>query len=280
MRSACAAPIFGNSTAMLALLGAMPARPTPSLGSALHAGGGEESSQTYLFVASFTHGGTSLVNLLLSNMRDAAGLVHTHHPENEGQHLQRVWSEHGRHCREWPDTLCMSYFEQLEKTEVQRAKLAAAWEPYWSNKKAVLRVEKDPEFGCLFYKLAVFPSTSAAIVVMRHPYATHPTYTKACHSVEVCVSHWATSIAYSVHHLPRLKGGRHYLVMRLEALASESDGQQLFDLTRRLAGQVFEHAGRTGLDRIASPLSKISSRIDKDGRTQKVIYVNTNKSFN
>ena len=109
---------------MLVLLPAVPARPA---GTALLPSGAARrpSPHTYLFVSGFLHGGTSLVDLMLSTTPNATGLEDTHVAENEGAHLQHVWlalRDRRGTCDAWPETLCVSYFDGLKKSNAQRAR--------------------------------------------------------------------------------------------------------------------------------------------------------------
>jgi hypothetical protein len=100
-----------------------------------------------------------------------SGLTNTNAPEDEGQHLQRVYPPGdalggpGRFALD--DRAHLTEASPLVSTE-HRAMLLDAWEPYWDLTKPVL-VEKSPPNLVRFRFLhAVFPD-ARFVAVVRHP---------------------------------------------------------------------------------------------------------------
>merc|ERR1712216_517225 len=128
------------------------------------------------------HGGTSLVHALLASEPRIASLRNTRKPEDEGQHLQRVWPPVGKqkqkHCAPFATALCLPVFLSLLANDARAGdagnvatQLEASWAPFWkcdAGPHCARAVEKDPDLGSLLFKAATFPSATI-IAVMRHP---------------------------------------------------------------------------------------------------------------
>jgi hypothetical protein len=129
------------------------------------------SEHRLVFVGGLHRSGTTLVARALASHPDVAGLTNTNTPEDEGQHLQRVYPPGdalggpGRFALD--DRAHLTEASPLISTE-HRAMLLDAWEPYWDLTKPVL-VEKSPPNLVRFRFLhALFPD-ARFVAVVRHP---------------------------------------------------------------------------------------------------------------
>ena len=126
----------------------------------------------------------------------------------EGQQAQRVWRPAGKRdadacatslelggekvrlSKAAAETHCRDGLRKVGDDDAARASLAATWGPLWGGAGGLYRVEKDPDFGSAFLKLRLFPHRSAAVFVMRHPFATALSYRKHCGVATKCVAVW------------------------------------------------------------------------------------------
>ena len=162
---------------------------------------------TYLFVAGLHHSGTSLVHELVA-ARPAVSRLNLAKRQGEGQQAQRVWRPAGKRdadacatslelggekvrlSKAAAETHCRDGLRKVGDDDAARASLAATWGPLWGGAGGLYRVEKDPDFGSAFLKLRLFPHRSAAVFVMRHPFATALSYRKHCGVATKCVAVW------------------------------------------------------------------------------------------
>ena len=162
---------------------------------------------TYLFVAGLHHSGTSLVHELVA-ARPGVSRLNLTKRQGEGQQAQRVWRPVGKRdadacatslelggekvrlSKAAAETHCRDGLRKIVDDDDARASLAATWGPLWGGAGGLYRVEKDPDFGSAFLKLRLFPRGSAAVFVMRHPFATALSYRKHCGVATKCVAVW------------------------------------------------------------------------------------------
>ncbi len=124
----------------------------------------------YVFVGGLHRSGTTLVAGLLASGRGATGLVDTGVTENEGHHLHDVTPsaiDHGGPGRFAFDPALRRGRSSDPATD--RRRLEAAWDRYWADGDAPVRIEKSPQHLLeLPFLDSVFPD-GHQVVVLRHP---------------------------------------------------------------------------------------------------------------
>ena len=145
----------------------------------LPAAASSSADVSFIWVAGFHHSGTSLVNLLMGEKGEVA-LMRASSARGEGQHSQTLWPTISARekdpktlCAPLSASLCLHAFDGLLADDAARLSVLNGWETHWSwdTKDAPkLHVEKDPDWGSVFYKLRLFPPTlGAAGVATRGP---------------------------------------------------------------------------------------------------------------
>ncbi|EGD74137.1 hypothetical protein PTSG_06146 [Salpingoeca rosetta] len=126
----------------------------------------------HAFVVGQHHSGTTLLDLLLAMNPNVTRLTDTGQAEDEGQHLQSVYTTARKigGARRW------FYHEDAHKTERDvrspkrtKRKLVKAWSPYWDMSKPVL-LEKSPRHTTMTrYMQRIFGLRTVFFVTIRHP---------------------------------------------------------------------------------------------------------------
>lgn len=124
-----------------------------------------------VFVGGLHRSGTTPLARALALHPEISGLTHTPAPEDEGQHLQKVYPKakvyggSGRFAKAPQAHLTES---SSLATADAAARLWAAWSPYWDLTKPLLLEKSPPNLIMGRFLQRVFPG-SALIVVVRHP---------------------------------------------------------------------------------------------------------------
>ena len=160
---------------------------------------------TYLFVAGLHHSGTSLVHELIGRDARVSRLNVTSY-QGEGLHVQHALTKISKltsnNCsrsisagngnkvaaHDWvAKYFCRS--REIDDDDAARASLLGSWEPLW-DADSPFRVEKDPDLGSVFVKVALFARVSLPVFVVRHPFATALGYGDRCRSAGECALVW------------------------------------------------------------------------------------------
>ncbi len=126
----------------------------------------------YVFVGGLHRSGTSMVARALADCDGATGLVGTGVMEDEGHYLHDVIPsafEHGGPGRFAFDP--RAHLGPSTAPERDRARLLAAWEPYWEDPEALTRVEKSPQNLLQTIWLQSLLPSARFVIVIRHPAA-------------------------------------------------------------------------------------------------------------
>lgn len=131
-------------------------------------------AERLIFVGGMHRSGTTPLSRALASHAQVAGLVGTGVPEDEGQHLQRVYPrirQHGGMGRFALREASHLTEESELATPAAARRLLEAWTPYWALDRDFL-LEKSPANMIMGRFLqALFPG-SAQVVVVRHPVVT------------------------------------------------------------------------------------------------------------
>lgn len=104
------------------------------------------SNHTFLFSIGAHHSGTTILELLLCQHKDASCLQRTRRPMNEGQHVQNVYKAANRFSsatgfHKHPEAFMDETDDRV--TRVNRFRLFDAWARFWKGDRRVL-LEKSP----------------------------------------------------------------------------------------------------------------------------------------
>jgi len=140
------------------------------------------SDHRYIFVTGLHRSGTSVLFRSLRDHPEVSGFQGTPSPEDEGVHLQTLYStdddhggagEFGFH----PEARLTESSPLV--SEANRQKLFAEWSPYWDLNKTYLLEKSPPNIIRTRFLQALFPN-SYFIIILRHPlavsYATQKWY--------------------------------------------------------------------------------------------------------
>lgn len=183
----------------------------------------------FIFIGGLHRSGTSLLFKILRDHPDISGFTNTGVPEDEGAHLQTVYTP--------PKLLGRAGFFALHPqahqdehscliTDENRQKLWDEWRHYW-NQESLYLLEKSPGNILLTRFLqAIFP-TSYFIIIMRHPIAvslaTRRWFWKfqfRYYRIDLLIKNWAVAHERFRKDAPFL---RHILTIRYEELVEQPD---------------------------------------------------------
>eukprot|EP00045_Choanoeca_perplexa_P008760 m.82284 g.82284 ORF g.82284 m.82284 type:complete len:385 (-) comp14613_c0_seq1:2092-3246(-) len=171
----------------------------------------------YVFLVGAHHSGTTLTTLILCTHPDAACIRDSKAPEDEGNHVQKVYKQ------EYKLGGAMKYaFHPLGHlvetdpllTDENREKIIGSWQPFWNLSKRVL-VEKSPRHTIMtrFLQALATPDASRFLVIMRHPLAaSHYQWwrnRKTDEAKATCgrpwIEHWLELYRYVKEDVPHLR---------------------------------------------------------------------------
>lgn len=121
------------------------------------------------FIGGVHRSGTTLVARALAQHPDASGLTGTGVPEDEGQHLQDVYTTGEAHGG--PGHFALdprAHLTEADAAPDHADRLRAAWDPYWDSTRSVLVEKSPPNLVRFRYLQAVFPD-ARFVAVVRHP---------------------------------------------------------------------------------------------------------------
>lgn len=155
-----------------------------------------EAVSPFLFVTGVHRSGTTLVRDLITQHPAVSTLRNTGVIEDEGQHLQTLFSGSGRAGRPGK----FAYRKQARLTEIDARnqenvgdQLCEDWSPYWAG-GGELFVEKSPINTIRTRFLSAAFPRSRFVVVLRHPvavsYATQKWTTRPKLTMSQLLRHW------------------------------------------------------------------------------------------
>ena len=132
---------------------------------------GPRPEQQLLFVGGLHRSGTTPLARALAAHPDVSGFRDTGVPEDEGQHLQEVYTP--AHLLGGPGRFARNRAAHLTETSRlatadSAARLWRSWEPHWDLDRRVL-VEKTPSNLLMTRFLQSLFPTAAVLLVVRHP---------------------------------------------------------------------------------------------------------------
>lgn len=180
------------------------------------------SEHRLVFVGGLHRSGTTLLARCLADHPDVSGFAETGAPQDEGQHLQRVYPpartyggagvfafDPGAHLTEESGPL------HREKTA---AALAGQWGPYWDTGKPVLVEKSPPNLLMMRYLQDLFPQ-AFFVLVMRHPMVVSLATSRwrPGLGLPALLAHWVHAHELAAADAPMI---RRLHVVRYEALVS------------------------------------------------------------
>lgn len=137
--------------------------------------------------------GTSLVARCLAEHPSISGFHDTGVPEDEGQHLQSVFSP----ASAYGGAGKFGFDPEAHLTEASplvsgesRDRLLSEWGRHWDSRKEVLLEKSPPNLIRMRFLQALFPDANF-VIVMRHPLAVAYATRKWSHtSIESLIEHW------------------------------------------------------------------------------------------
>jgi hypothetical protein len=127
--------------------------------------------QQLVFVGGLHRSGTTLLAKLLASHPDASGLTGTGVPEDEGQHIQDVYSPAERHGGTGRFALKAGAHLTEESplaTATNAQRLWDAWRPYWNSDQPFLIEKSPPNIVMGRFLQSLYPS-AAFVFIVRHP---------------------------------------------------------------------------------------------------------------
>lgn len=157
---------------------------------------GTKSGQRLVFVGGLHRSGTTPLARWLSEHPHVSGLAGTSVPEDEGQHLQDVYSPanvHGGPGRFAFDSTARLTEESQLVSATAASDLLNAWSPFWDMSKTVLIEKSPPNLIRMRFLRALFPD-AAFVMIVRHPIAVAmATRRWSQTSVSSLVEHWVVA---------------------------------------------------------------------------------------
>jgi hypothetical protein len=131
------------------------------------------TSGRFVFIGGLHRSGTTVLARLISQHSKVSAFSKTTAPQDEGQHLQRVYppaAQYGGPGR-------FAFHEEAALTEEtslaspeHRQRLLDAWSPHWDLTRRLLLEKSPPNLIRFRFLQALFPS-SCLIAIIRHPVA-------------------------------------------------------------------------------------------------------------
>jgi hypothetical protein len=154
---------------------------------------GQARYHKFVFLCGLHRSGTSPLFRILREHPEISGFRDTGAPEDEGQHLQTVFSPakfHGGPGSFGFDKQAHLTEESELVTSENRVKLFQEWSRYWDLSKPCLIEKSPPNLIRTRFLQAMFPESSF-IVILRHPVAASLATTKwTSSSLESLIGHW------------------------------------------------------------------------------------------
>jgi hypothetical protein len=177
---------------------------------------------THLFIGGLHRSGTSLVHRLMSAHPSVSGFSDTGVPEDEGQHLQNLYSSakaHGGPGRFAFDETAHLTESNHALVETCKTRLWPLWAPHWDLSKPVLIEKSPPNLIRARFLQAVFPN-SKFIFVIRHPLAVSAATQKwSKQPITELIQHWVRAHQILMNDLPQIKS---WAWVRYEDLSADA----------------------------------------------------------
>ena len=150
-------------------------------------------SKKIIFLCGLHRSGTSVTFQILKNHPDISGFENTGVPEDEGQHLQTVFSTAkefgGPGIFGFSEKAYLNEKSSLLTTENKR-KLLREWGEYWNMEKEVLLEKSPPNLIRTRFLQSIFEN-AIFVTIIRHPIATSLATQKwSGTSLMELVNHW------------------------------------------------------------------------------------------
>jgi hypothetical protein len=170
----------------------------------------DSSRHRFLFVGGLHRSGTSILTRALAEHPAITGFQHTGVPEDEGQHLQSVFSParaHGGPGLFAFDPTCHLTEDSELVTEANRRSLLRDWSQYWQLDRPVLLEKSPPNIVRTRLLQALFPD-AVFVVMVRHPVPVAYATQKWSHTgFASLIQHWIAAhriLAADQEHVDRL----------------------------------------------------------------------------
>lgn len=220
----------------------------------------------FVFIGGLHRSGTSILNRVLRTNSRATGLFNTGFPEDEGQHLQSVYSPakaHGGPGRFGFDA--QSWLDETSPliTDENRQTILREWGAYLDASKPVIIEKSPPNIVRSRFLQALLPGSSFLFVV-RHPAVVALATQKWSGTrLSELIDHWGIVHQRMLDDMPRL---RHAMLVRYEDLVGEARTlesiQRWADLAVEPASEPIEDHSAAYLEDWPRRMAMASPRID------------------
>jgi hypothetical protein len=176
-----------------------------------------------VFLGGLHRSGTSLLFGLLRDQPQISGFRDTGVPEDEGQHLQRVYptaKAFGGEGRFGFAAGAHMVEAEPETARVEGTALFEQWSPHWDLDQPVLVEKSPPNLIRMRYLQAVFP-TARFVVIVRHPVVVALATRKwSGASIRTMTRNWLAAHDELTDQAPHV---RHLSIVRYEDLVREPE---------------------------------------------------------
>ncbi|EGD82821.1 hypothetical protein PTSG_12029 [Salpingoeca rosetta] len=187
-------------------------------------------NHTFVFIVGAHHSGTTLLDLVLCQHPNMTCLMDTGVSENEGQHLQHVYTADNKLGGVFRYGFSpQSYLNDTSPllTLSNRRSIFDAWAAFWNMSRPVL-IEKSPSHmvKMKFFQAMFTPQRTVFLFMLRHPLgATHYSYVRHPPHADCgarLVEHWLVIHDQAVRDLPAIQRAA---VVQFEAFLGSSDAE-------------------------------------------------------
>jgi len=187
----------------------------------------DSQSHKFIFIAGLHRSGTSLLFKILRDHPDINGFSNTGVPEDEGSHLQNVYTQPRHLGRAGFFALHPQAYHNENSslvTDSNRQKLWDEWRQYW-NSESIYLLEKSPANIMLTRFLQAMFTDSYFIIVTRHPIAVSLAtrrwfwpYQIGYYRIDRLIENWIVAHEHIQQDLPYL---RNVIVIQYEDLVKQ-----------------------------------------------------------
>ncbi len=187
--------------------------------------GGERTdvkTHRFLFIGGLHRSGTSILARCLSKHPLISGMQNTEVPEDEGQHLQSVYSPalaHGGPGRFGFDPAAHLTERSPLLSAAHRRRILSEWTQYWDMRRPVLLEKSPPNLIRMRFLQSLFPN-SYFLIMIRHPICVSYATQKWSHtSISELIRHWLVCHELFERDISRIK---RVLVLRYEQFVADT----------------------------------------------------------
>ena len=177
---------------------------------------GDTHGKHFVFIGGLHRSGTSLLHEILRSHPEISGFSCTGVPEDEGQHLQKIYPsaiQFGGPGRFGFDRASFMDEEHPLATDHNAEELFDQWSAYWDSSKRWLLEKSPPNLVRTRFLQRLFPRCRF-IILLRHPIAVAYATRKWCRSsISTLIEHNLCCYERFLADLPRL---HHVYVLRYE----------------------------------------------------------------